>query len=368
MNPEENATNAPPKPHHEPLSAPPRQTAPGKIDHQPVEMARHYFLGAGEQHAHAQVPASSVSPWRNPTQLERPAFLLNFPFSYCTDYANNLWMEEMSKEERKPDHKRAAIQFLEVYRILASEGLVYILPSPDGINLQDLVYTANLGVVLTHLPNPNTVIISNFSSPPRRAETPLGVRFFHEMGYEVYQPSFHFEGEAELKHLHDNIYVGGYGIRSQRETYDWMEQMFDMRIIRIKEVEPYLYHLDCTLFPITRENTLVCTELLTREEIRELEQVTNVIPVTADDAYSGICNCVRLPNQVLNASNIHEMRAGTEDYRLELQKNQRLEYIISNLALEVCYLNISEFLKSGALLSCMVMHLNRHSYQFTLTA
>ena len=64
---------------------------------------------------------------------------------------------------------------------------------------------------------------------------------------------------------------------------------------------------------------------------------------------------------------IHELKAGTEQYTLEMQKNRRLEDIASNLALEVCYFNLSEYHKSGALLSCMVMHLNRYSYTFRLT-
>src|SRR5262245_13986440 len=35
-----------------------------------------------------------VSPWLNPTQLDRPAFLMNFPFSYATGFANNPWMTD----------------------------------------------------------------------------------------------------------------------------------------------------------------------------------------------------------------------------------------------------------------------------------
>jgi N-dimethylarginine dimethylaminohydrolase len=186
------------------------------------------------------------------------------------------------------------------------------------------------------------------------------------MGYAVHVAPAKFEGEAELKHLYDDVFVGGYGIRSEAATYDWMERTFGIKIIRLREVEEYLYHLDCSIFPITRENTLVCTELFTKRELAELERHTNVIPVSADDAFSGICNSVRMPKLVLNASHIHDLKAGTEDYRFELQKNRRLEDIASNLALEVNYFNLSEFHKSGALLSCMVMHLNRHSYGFSL--
>jgi len=211
------------------------------------------------------------------------------------------------------------------------------------------------------------VVISNFTSTPRCGETEVGVRFFSDMGYDVHVPPTKFEGEAELKHLHDNVYIGGYGIRSERDTYDWMERTFDMRVIPVRLRDPYLYHLDCTVFPITTENTLVCTELFETEEIAEIEKTTNIIDVSFDNSYSGICNSVRLPRAVLNSSHIHQLKAGTEMYQHEVQKNRTLEDIASNFALDVSYFNLSEYHKSGALLSCMVMHLNRHSYKIALT-
>jgi N-dimethylarginine dimethylaminohydrolase len=293
---------------------------------------------------------------------------MNFPFSFATEVANNPWMEDLSDEKRQPDFTRVCVQFLQVYRHISAAGLVYVLPTPTRTGLQDLLYTANLGIVLEHLPDRNTVVVSNFSTPPRRGETRVGLEFFREMGYTVHVPPSKFEGEAELKHLHGNVYVGGYGTRSERETYDWMEANFDMRIIPVREIEPYLYHLDCTVFPITSQNALVCTELINKTALAKLEKVINVIPVTVAEAFSGICNSLRLPNQVLNSSHIHELKSGTEEYRDELQKNRRLEDIAADLALEVAYFNLAEFHKSGALLSCMVMHLNRNAYRIALTA
>ena len=142
--------------------------------------------------------------------------------------------------------------------------------------------------------------------------------------------------------------------------------MFDMKIIPLKETEPYLYHLDCTVFPLTREITLVCTEMYTPEEIKQIEKVTEIIPVSVDDCFSGICNSVRLGNTLLNASNIHEMKHTDEYYAEEKEKNRKLEEIAIEHAFEVSFFNLSEFLKSGALLSCMVMHLNRKSYDLVL--
>ena len=301
-----------------------------------------------------------------PTGLQRPAFLMNFPFSYSTTIANNVWMEEIEDEERKPNFEIAMTQFLEVYRYLASEALVYLLPTPRDRQLQDLVFTANLGVVLEHLESKDTVVLSNFTSEPRRGETEVAVGFFEAMGYRTQVAPARFEGDAELKHLHDNVYVGGYGQRSQREAYDWMERTFDMEIVKLEETDPYLYHLDCTVFPLTREDTLVCTEMYEKDELASLEKHTNVIDVSAEECYSGICNSVRLSNTILSASNIHDLKVGTEDYSAELQKNRRLEDIAHDRAFEVGYFNLGEYLKGGALLSCMVMHLNRHSYAFTL--
>jgi N-dimethylarginine dimethylaminohydrolase len=312
-------------------------------------------------------PARDVAPvTETAKQLERPAYLLCPPFTYATSVANNVWMEEMEADRREPDPARAMAQFLELYRFLAAEALVYLLAAPSGADLQDLVFTANLGVVLEHPAGPGTVVVSNFTSEPRRGETEVGVRFFEQMGYDVHVAPRKFEGDAELKHLHDNVYAGGYGIRSERETYDWMEEAFEMKVVKLRESDSYLYHLDCTVFPLTREDTLVCTKLFEKEEVAELERHTNVIDVTPEECYSGICNSVRLGNVILNSSHIHELKAGTDDYREEVAKNRKLEDIAVDHAFEVAYFNLSEYHKGGALLSCMVMHLNRHSYAFRL--
>ncbi|MGH7725880.1 MAG: dimethylarginine dimethylaminohydrolase family protein [Candidatus Eiseniibacteriota bacterium] len=303
----------------------------------------------------------------NPTRLRRPAFTLNVPFSFSVKVANNRWMQEMSPGARTLNQDRAMLQFLELYRYVSSEALVYLLPTPRDCNLQDLVFTANLGLVPEHYDGGSAVIISNFTSEPRYGESAVGAKFFADLGYDVHVAPHKFEGEADLKHLYDNIYVGGYGMRSELAAYEWMERTFDMQIVKVRLQDDYLYHLDCSIFPVTREDTLVCTEAFEDEEIAALEKVTNIIDVSEDDCYSGLTNSVRLTNTILNGSNLLELKAGTEDYAFEVKKNRRLEDIATELGFDVAYFNLSEFLKGGALLSCMMMHLNRQSYEITLT-
>src|SRR2546427_5857894 len=112
-----------------------------------------------------------------PGTLTRPAFVMNLPFSFSTAQANNPWMEDIPLEKRRVDRKLAMVQFLRVYRYLASEAVVYLVPTPRNCGLQDLVFTANLGVVLEHLPQRDVVVMSNFTSKPRRGETEVGVDF-----------------------------------------------------------------------------------------------------------------------------------------------------------------------------------------------
>jgi len=244
----------------------------------------------------------------NPTTLDKPAFLLCLPFSHSADTPNNIWMEELSEAERAIDRRQALRQYLGLYHYLAADAVVCLLPTPAGCSLQDLVFTANLAVVLEHLPEKNIALVSNFTSEPRRGESAIGLDFLQAMGYRAEIVPYRFEGEAELKHLRDNVYIGGYGLRSERHAYEWMEERFDMQIVKVEEVDPYLYHLDCSVFPLTGEDTLVCTELFTPEEVRAIEKHTNVIDVPADACYSGICNSVRLHGTILNASNLHDLR------------------------------------------------------------
>ena len=291
-----------------------------------------------------------------PSQLPIPAFVMNFPFTLDTAVPNNIWMQEMEEEALKINKGNAYRQFLDLYQFVAGNSLVYTLPSTG--NFQDLVYVANMGIYLPHIKDSNNIILSNFTSEPRQGEEEVGKPFFESMGYEVHMCPFKWEGEADLKYLHDNVYIGGYGQRSDIQAFKWMEEKFNMNIIKIEMTDEYLYHLDCSIFPLTNDKTLVCTELYTPEELASISQYTNIIDISIDDTLNGIANSVRLGNMILCASNISELTRADENYEAEKSKVNTLEKICFNEGLEPVFFNISEYMKSGAMLSCMMMHLN----------
>ena len=300
-----------------------------------------------------------------PSQLHLQSYVMNFPHTLSTSDPNNIWMQELTDEELSLNRPKAYKQFMDLYNFMAGQSLVHLLPS-EG-KYQDQVYVANLGLHLPHLTNENIILLSNFTSDPRKGEENVGKKFFTQMGYETHISPYKWEGEADIKHLYDNVYVGGYGIRSNIKTYEWMEENFDMEIIKVAMVDEYLYHLDCSIFPLNLDKTLVCTELFDEEEIAQIEQHTEVIDVNVDDALCGMTNSVRMGNMILCASNIAELKKSDgELYDGEKHKIESLEKICANEGMEPVIFNLSEYMKSGAMLSCMVMHLNRFDHAKTL--
>ena len=301
---------------------------------------------------------------QTPSQLPVQSYVMNFPFTLSTTDPNNIWMQELTNDELKINKPKAYKQFMDLYNFVAGGAVVNLLPS-EG-NFQDQVYVANLGIYLPHIKNENHIILSNFTSDPRKGEELVGEKYFNQMGYKTAISPHKWEGEADLKYLYGNKYIGGYGIRSDIKAYEWMEEQYGMDILKVEMVDEYLYHLDCSVFALNNNQTLVCTELFEEEELIEMEKYTELIDINVDDAFSGLTNSVRMGNMILCASNIAELKKSHEYYEGEVHKIKTLEKICGDAGMEPVIFNLSEYMKSGAMLSCMMMHLNRVDHNRTL--
>jgi len=304
-----------------------------------------------------------------PSQLPYPSFVMNFPFSLSTEVPNNFMTQRHTEEERILDRPKAYQQFMSLYNFAATESLIYLLPSHQNL-YQDLPYIANLGIYLPHIIDRNIILLSNFASEPRQGEETVGKPFFELMNYETINCPYKWEGEADLKYLYDNIYIGGYGIRSEIKAYEWMEANFGMKIIKLKMDNPAYLHLDCTIFPMTKTKTLVSyPTAYNNQELLEISKVTEIIDVYYNfkypDTVARVCNSCLIGNKVLTASrlpdvpkNYYSNIEGGNLWEIETEKMSFLKHICDKIGVEGRIFNISEFEKSGALLSCMFMHLN----------
>jgi N-dimethylarginine dimethylaminohydrolase len=294
------------------------------------------------------------------SDINVPCFLMDAPQNYSANNANNIWMKDLKDSERKIDKPKALKEWLNLYNYISSESYVITLPE-FPVDLQDQVFVANLGIML----HTGDFIVSNFTSPPRKQESYYGMKFFKLFLPDAVICPYKWEGEAELKYLHDNIYIGGYGQRSDIKSYLWMQKTYPVEIIPVFMKDEYCYHLDCMIFPLTKEKTFVCTRLLTKAEVRSIAKVTDIIDVSIDDARQGVCNNVRLGNLILNAYCENE-EDNKEIRELKKHKNYSLENICKDNGFEPVYFNLQEYEKGGAALSCMILHINRLSYQTQL--
>lgn len=283
-----------------------------------------------------------------------PELLMAPPSTWHTTTPNNVWMTE---DLEPANHPRAWQQWHTLYSTLASEVMVSLLPLPAGHpDLQDVVFVANLGIALPG----NTVILSNFTAPARHNETAVGQAYFPARGANVHVAPHKFEGEADFKHLHDNVYIGGYGQRTQLETYEWMTEQFGLTIIPVFMRDEHLYHLDCSVLPLTPTDVAIVVDLFEPAELKAIEEHATIWDVSRDSALAGICNSLVIDNDAYNCSNISTFSTANKHslgYFEERAKNQELEDLAADTGLDLTFVNVDEFVKSGALLSCLVMDL-----------
>ncbi len=304
---------------------------------------------------------------RNPSLLDFPVYMMCFPAGWDTDDPNNVYMQELTPEEIEENYEKARGQWMTLYGWLTSPQS-RVLELPSGEDFPDAVYCANVGIILCHLPKP-VAVAANYKSPPRKGEYKVFEDFIKLYGYECYRPPFTWEGEADLKHIRDNIYIGGYGQRTDIRALEWFEKKFDMRIVKCKMTEERLYHWDCCCFPLTPGNgkeelpkALICTEVLEQDEVKEIRKVCEIIDVPFKLAQNGLTNCVRTPNLLLVASSKYRYKEGSREWMADLDKEHFLQKVASENGMGLIAVDLSEFEKSGAMLSCLVMHINRASY------
>ena len=292
--------------------------------------------------------------------LDLPVYAMATPLGFLADSPNNQPMADLSEEERIIDKDRAMSQWLSLYNYLASQGLVYLIPTPQQ-KLQDLVFASNLAVSIDDFKK-DIIVVANFAVKERIGETEVGRQFFESLGCETYVCPFKFEGDAELKKIGPKLYVGAYGQRSDIKAYEWMEEKFGIKIIKVNPNNKNLYHLDCNFLPITREDAIICSESFTKEDIKKLEGQINLHDVPTVLADYGASSLVRVHTTVIADTCIDELDSKEEAYELENEKLRFLEDIVNKCNLDLTLIPITEFYKGGAAISCLVMQLNRYSY------
>jgi N-dimethylarginine dimethylaminohydrolase len=285
-----------------------------------------------------------------------PEFLLCAPHYLSNREPNNRLMEDLTRYFPVIDRRKALAQFQSVHGFAREHARVRILPSVDGF--QDQVYVSNLGITMCD-EGERTVVLSNFKSPPRRGEELIGRKFFQELGIATELAPAYFEGEADLKAVNCTQYVGAHGMRTCVEALRWFARRFDVEVLECELSNPYLYHLDCVLFVLSESEALVATDELDRATLRRLERHVDIIHVPTRAALAGATNCVKLDGHLLCDDNRSLFANLAELRECEQEKLSFLERLCERRKLILTPFEMTEFVKSGAAMSCLFMKLSR---------
>lgn len=280
-----------------------------------------------------------------PNPLPHSKFVVCRPDYISTKIANNKFMRGKNKES--VDVPRALNQWDREMHIIEAFGaeLFEIPPTPG---CQDQCWTANVGLNIK-----DTIVLAKYKAPGRACEIPPAKKFFEEkLGFKCIQPPYYFEGRADCLKWKDGIFIGGWGLFSSKEAYQWIADNCGVKIIPVHEINEATYHLDCCVNVVNEENFLVTPNSLDRASIKMLEKLGNVIMCPKGTETTGLTNSIKIPEKHIMLSGcfnqeIPEYRKASEWLLEEMDK---LNYT-------VVFIDCDSYNPSGADASCSVMDL-----------
>ncbi len=245
-----------------------------------------------------------------------------------TDFDKNLAMKQWNKLKSAYENLG-----LEVTNIQPVEGLV------------DMVFTANQSLPFVDSEGNKKVVLSKMRNPQRADEVKHFEDFYLNEGYEVIKlpeeiEYFESMGDAIIDYKRKIIF-GGYGYRTHENVYDFLKEVTDYEIIKVRLMNKYFYHLD-TCFSLLNSNTaMICRDAFSVEDFKKITNYfTDIIEVSVEEnknSFACNCHCPDGENVIIDKRAV--------ETKLMLERNE----------FNVTRVDTSEFMKSGGSVFCMKM-------------
>ena len=263
-----------------------------------------------------------------------PAVLMVRPDHYDVVYEINPWMSRA----RPADRERALVQWTGLYECLTTEFGVEVLLAEPQLDLPDMVFTANAGLI-----RGRRVVLSNFRHPERQGEAAWFRAWFERSGYEVLElPSGAvFEGEGDALFMGDTLFAG-YHFRSDVRSHRLTGELLGARVLSLQLTDPRFYHLDTCFCPLDAGTAAWYPPAFDDYARRVLEaNVRDLIVVSADEAARFACNAVVIGRQVALNTGCPEFEANLRTRGLKPRATA-----------------LDEFIKAGGSAKCLTLHLS----------
>lgn len=182
--------------------------------------------------------------------------LMCSPDFFEVNYEGN---EFMKGNLNKVDKEKAMNQWNRLRNTYEKLGFEVVLIQP-GDGLVDMVFTANQSLPFIDDYGKKNVILSKMKNEQRKGEINYFREFYLNRGYEIIElPDeiryFESMGDCVID-FERNILFGGYGYRTEEKTYEYIANYTNFNIVKLKLINPVLYHLD-TCFSVLNSDTVV---------------------------------------------------------------------------------------------------------------
>lgn len=252
------------------------------------------------------------------------------PDYYDIEYEINPWMHVTNKV----DKQKVSTIYNQLKALYESLGVdVYEIGAVKG--LPDMVYTANLGQVVGE-----KFIVANFKYEERRKEADFASAYFKKkFGYETIKlpDDIFFEGQGDLLSDGKRFFIG-WGKRTDKRAKSYLEKYLGADIMDFELVNPYFYHLDTALAPISPEIVVYNPQSFTADGIKKIHKnFKNCIETNDIDSKVIACNMVIVGNNIVHGAGISH----------SLSEN------LGNLGYSLHSIDTREYIKGGGSVKCV---------------
>lgn len=249
------------------------------------------------------------------------------PDYFSVSYSINPWMDKTTV-----NLSRAQKEWLQLIRIYQGLGIKVETIQPIR-GLPDMVFSADHALVLD-----SQAMLSNLRFPERQQESKYYVEWFKKQRLDLNflpQNSF-FEGSGEAIVWRGILFIGT-GFRTSLDAANQIAQKIDLKVVTLKLVNPYFFHLDLCLFPLNEEVVFYYPQAFDQESITKLKRlVPKLIQFTDKEAYGFSGNSL------------------VTDHHVVLQKdNPTFSKKVTSLGYKTLEIDLSEFKKAGGGVHCL---------------
>ncbi len=263
------------------------------------------------------------------------------PKYFDINYIGNEYMTNLNADF---DKNLAVKQWSDLKTSYENLGLeVSVIPPVEG--LVDMVFTANQSLPFIDSNGNKKVVLSKMRNPQRADEVKHFEDFYLKKGYEVINlpeeiEYFESMGDAIIDYKRKIIF-GGYGYRTHENVYDFLKEVTDYEIIKVRLMNKYFYHLD-TCFSLLNSNTaMICRDAFSVEDFKKITNYfTDIIEVSVEEnknSFACNCHCPDGENVIIDKRAV--------ETKVMLERNE----------FNVTRVDTSEFMKSGGSVFCMKM-------------